>query len=227
MLRLAALPLLLLAVAAHAVEIPLDSPSFALPERLGGDGLRYVRYDLPGLTAELTTASLRPHWGYWDIANDSLPDGSVTPFVESVSDCGNDDSCAPIILTFSVPVSSATVAWDGVGNYGSGAIILSSAFWLEAWSEPFGEGVLLAGVFDPGGEVEQDGDLYPFPVTLSLSHAGIRSIVFSADALTSIYPDEPFNLSDLASVVVVVPEPRTGWMVAVGLVAISRRRRKA
>jgi hypothetical protein len=227
---LLAWPLLGGVASATEISVNFASPVFALGND-GSDSLRYARYETGGVTTELTTQG-GGSFGYWNAGDLKLgPDDDVTPYIGSVDDCGNHDACRPYVATFSVLLDGAAVRFFGVGNFsGSDADMLSASYFLEAWSGPNGTGTLLGRVTDPGGIIPSfvpGQTFYELPASLSISAAGIRSIVFAADVLTDSNDfDGPVNLaSGVGLTITIVPEPTSGALLALGLVALAARRR--
>jgi hypothetical protein len=216
---------------AGATEIPvgLESPDVAL--RSDTDGLRYTRYERQGVTIELETQG-GGSFGFWNRRlvpgdPDVYPD-DVTPYVEDVTDCGNDDQCTPYVATFSVPIAGARVGFYGVANFsGSSAEITSATYFLEAWSGPNGTGTMLDRVTDPGGSgfpVPNGPNGIHLPANLVISTSGIRSIVFGADALTTYHGTQHVNLAwGVGLTLTIIPEPATGALMALGLLMLARR----
>jgi hypothetical protein len=148
-----------------------------------------------------------------------------------MGECGNDDTCSPFVVTFSVPLDAASVDFLGAANLsGADNDILSASFFLEAWSGPNGTGTLLALVTDPGPSLPTPVNEFDYPLSLTATVAGIRSIVFSAEALTVEYQHDPDPYKNLALVstlrLTLVPEPCSGALLALGLALLGARRRR-
>jgi len=220
------------ASAASASEIALEfdqKPELALIGP-GGTDMRFARYTVSGIGVELE--ALGSGFGYVETlgVGDPNEDVSADVVADGHTECGNQPDCNPFVATFSIALDGVGVDFLGVGDFSGGhPDILSSAFFLEAYSGPGGTGTLLASVVDPGGAPGAD---LPFggsalPASLSLSAAGIRSIVFGGTTLARDEPD-PHNLSIVERVrMSLAPEPSTGALLALGVGMLAVRRRTA
>ena len=220
---------LALASAAPATEIALEfdqQPEFAL-EGPGGSDMAFARYAVSGVEVELE--ALGSGFGYVDTFGAS-PGDNVAGGVDANGHmgCGNESSCNPFVATFSIALDAVGVDFLGVGDFSGGnPEILSSGFFLDAWSGPDGSGTLLGSVFDPGGA---PGAPLPFggfalPSSLSVLAPGIRSIVFGGSTLIRDATEDN-NLSVVERIrMTLAPEPSPAALLSLGLAGVAWRRR--
>jgi hypothetical protein len=215
---------------ASATEITLglghgDKPDYA---RGGEDYLHSVSW-YTGLV-DVEMHAQEGTFGFLELPpdyDDDLPaDANVAAYVQRIGECGNDDTCDPFVVTFSAPLDAAGVDFLGADNLsGADNKIFSTEFFLEAWSGPNGTGTLLARVTDPGPLLPAPVLDFVYPLSLTATVPGIRSIVFSAEALTEDYTS-PVNLAILGSLrLTIVPEPASAALLALGLLLLGARRR--
>jgi len=207
-----------------------DSAGCALPVPAGGDDgscdpdwvadwnagtLESHTHTVDGLTLTLTTTeaprSAPPHdqsgyvdWGY----------------VGGQMQCGNVADCFPYLADFSAGLSGAQVDFLGVDAEGDAVEPL--LFYLEAYAGAGGSGALLASVSQAGPG--------PSAVLALTAPPGteIRSLVFGVES-SCIDTDCDSLLQDntgiVGQLIVMVPEPASALLVALGVLALSARPR--
>ena len=215
---------------ASATELALEfdqQPVFAL-EGPGGSDLRLARYVVDGIEVELS--ALGSGFGYVDTTG--LPDENVAAgvVVNDQMECGNQPGCEPFLMNFSAVLDAVAVDFLGVGDFsGSDGDLFESTFFLFAYSGPDGTGTIVASGEHPGGPpgAPRSGGGFELPATLAAVAPAIRSIVFGSRTLSD--GDGSLGIHNLAIVERVrmtVPEPATLALVALGLLALVRERRR-
>jgi hypothetical protein len=121
--------------------------------------------------------------------------------------CGNAPICGPFVASFSSPLDSITVAFQGIGTADApfAEEATDFSYSVSAYSGEYGTGALLgtAAVLDIPLPTAP-GEYFAFPLALSLTNVGaIRSVSIAGMVLT---PEGIHNLARIEAIHA-VPEP--------------------
>jgi hypothetical protein len=206
----------LLSGPAFATEIPIefDAPPIASTESAAG-GYSTATFTGGGIDIAMH-ADGAGHVGL-EYDGGFEPSGGVLECTNTI--------CHDYVATFSSLLHEVAVDFVGARDNGIGGAILSSSFYLYAYSGEGGTGTLLASALVPDMPATLPfAQGFVAPVTLSVVGPAIRSIVFGGLSIGELGSEG--NLTRVDRIRMAVPEPASGALLGLGLLAVGATARR-